>query len=490
MITRARWKFAIGFAVAMLVACHPRAMPAVPSEPGSTTPTPLPKPAREMPATAVPGDLLTWGINFANPPIVPYQGTLNWTPVQVPSLKNVIAISGGDAHSLALQADGTVWAWGDNEYGQLGDGTKADWICKDGEQRCYPGPADHTTLSVQVVGLSGVTAVSAGASHSLALKADGSVWAWGVNRYGELGDGSTINRQTPVRAANLTGIVAIAAGRRGQSLALQADGSVWVWGNNESGQLGLGNTTPYSTPVPLPGLKDVVAIATGNNHSLALKSDGTVWTWGNNSAGQLGDGSTTNHSRPVQVIGLKDVVAIAGGGAHSLALKSDGTVWSWGDNEHGQLGDGTTANHPTPAKAGGLSDVIAIAAGDSHSLALKSDGTVWDWGDNASGQLDDGVVCGQAWHYSRRMANGQSCPMINWLTQEVSDQRLRPAQAIGVRGVAAISAGALVSLAIVAHPIAEITPTPAQFSTPILTPLNEPYPYPPAQATALNSTYP
>ncbi|MFC5471295.1 immunoglobulin-like domain-containing protein, partial [Cohnella suwonensis] len=267
---------------------------------------------------------------------------------------------------MALKSDGTLWAWGDNDYGQLGDGTTT--------RRYTP---------VQV--LSGVQAIAAGARHSLALKSDGTLWAWGDNSVGDLGDGTTIDRHTPVQV--LSGVQAVAS-RGFHSLALKSDGTLWAWGDNAYGQLGDGTTINSSTPVQV--LSDVQAIAAGFNHSLAVKSNGTLWAWGDNDWGQLGDGTMTRRYTPVQV--LSGVQAVAGGGAHSLALKSDDTLWAWGYNGDGELGDGTTTNSITPVQAQGLSGVQDIAAGYLFSLTLKSDGTLLAWGDNSSGQLGDGTA--------------------------------------------------------------------------------------------------
>ena len=300
----------------------------------------------------------------------------------------------GDTHSLALKSDGTVWAWGNNGSGQLGDGTTT--------QRSNP---------VQVTGLSGVTAIAVSGAiassigFSLALKSDGTVWAWGWNDEGSLGDGTTTNRSTPVQVmasagVGLSGVTTIAAGYE-HSLVLKSDNTVWAWGRNDLGQLGDGTTTAHSYPVQVTGLSGVTAIAAGNQHTLARKSDGTVLAWGYNAYGQLGDGTTTNRSSVVQVMAsasvpLGGVSAIAAGGYHSFVLKSDGMVWAWGDNTNGQLGDGTTTNRSYPvqvmASAGvGLDGVTTMSGGSDYSLVLKSDGTVWAWGRNAYGQLGDGT---------------------------------------------------------------------------------------------------
>ena len=304
------------------------------------------------------------------------------TPVQVSSLSGVIAIAGGNDHNLSVKSDGTVWAWGYNHYGRLGDGTTTD---------------KHTP--VQVSGLSGVIAIAGGTFHSLALKSNGTVWAWGSNGFGQLGDGTTTERHTPVKVSGLSDVIAISVGNY-HSLALKSDGTVWAWGYNYYGQLGDGTNTEKDsvgkkTPVKVSRLSGVIAIAGGTYHSLALKSNGTAWAWGYNSYSQLGDGTTTDRNTPMQVGSISGVTAIASGAYHSLALKSDGTVWAWGKNNAGQIGDGGTTGsgvyRETPVQVSSLSGITAIAGGYSHSLALKSDGTVWAWGSNSWGQLGDGT---------------------------------------------------------------------------------------------------
>ncbi|MDL1978671.1 MAG: M64 family metallo-endopeptidase [Deltaproteobacteria bacterium] len=277
-------------------------------------------------------------------------------------------------HTIAVKTDSTVWAWGANWDGQLGDGTTTD-----------------SSLPVQVSGLADVSAIAGGGSYTIALKTDGTVWAWGHNLHGQLGDGTTTDRSTPVQVSGLADVSAIAGGGS-HTIALKTDGTVWAWGYNWHGQLGDGTTTDSSLPVQVSGLADVSAIAGGSYHTIVLKADGTVWAWGYNGSGQLGDGTTTDRSTPVQVSGLADVAAIAGGYSHTIALKTDGTIWAWGWNEYGQLGDGTTTDRSSPVQVSGLSDVAAIAAGGHHTIVLKADGTVWAWGYNGSGQLGDGTT--------------------------------------------------------------------------------------------------
>ncbi|WP_274648814.1 fibronectin type III domain-containing protein [Paenibacillus humicola] len=288
----------------------------------------------------------------------------------------ITMVSAGGGHTLALKRDGTVWAWGNNAYGQLG----------------YGSATEGGTTPVQVQGLDSVTAIAAGGSHSLALKSDGTVWAWGENFYGELGDGTpegSSRSSSPVQVHNLSSVVAIAAGNE-YSLAVKSDGTVWSWGLNTWGQLGDGSTTDRNVPVQIQGLGSVIDVAAGDSHVLALKNDGTVWAWGINGDGELGDGTKTNHSSPVQVPHLDSVTAIASGSSHSLALKSDGTVWAWGRNYSGELGNGTKTSSYSPVQVTNLGSVTAIAAGYTTGFALKSDGTVWAWGVNNFGQLGNG----------------------------------------------------------------------------------------------------
>ncbi|AKJ01863.1 BNR repeat domain protein [Archangium gephyra] len=307
------------------------------------------------------GSLWAWGANNQGQ-LGDGSTTPRTTPVQV--LTGVSSVAAGDSHTLALKQDGSLWAWGSNYKGQLGDGATSP-----------------RTAPVQV--LTGVSSVAAGNFHTLALKQDGSLWAWGGNPNGELGDGSTTQRTTPVQV--LTGVSSVAAGGY-HTLALKQDGSLWAWGANGDGQLGDGSTTPRTSPVQVPGLSNVIAIAAGGSHTLALKQDGSLWVWGANFRAQLGDGSTTPRTLPVQL--LTGVSSVAAGTYHTLALKQDGSLWAWGANSDGQLGDGSTTQRSTPVQV--LTGVSSVAARGNHTLVLKQDGSLWACGYNFQGQLGDG----------------------------------------------------------------------------------------------------
>ncbi len=296
-------------------------------------------------------------------------------PAKTHVLNKVFSVKGGQDHVLGLNEDGTVWAWGNNAVGSLGNGTTSHV---------------NTLEPVRVPGLSGIVSIAAGFGPSFAIQADGTVWAWGYNA-GQHGDGTDSNINTlPHQVPLYYGAKAIETGK-GYSFALMPDGTVWASGINVDGYLGNGTFNFSNVPVQVTGLSDIVAISGKKYHAMALKSDGTVWTWGANYAGQLGNGTTTNSPVAIQVPGLTGVVAIAAGNAHSLVLKDDGTIWGWGKNDLNQLADGTDTDRSTPVRVSQLTNVAQIACGDYHSLALTSDGTAWGWGFNGSGMLGDGT---------------------------------------------------------------------------------------------------
>jgi alpha-tubulin suppressor-like RCC1 family protein len=240
-----------------------------------------------------------------------------------------------------------------------------------------------------VPGLRNFSAVAGGVVQTLALKSDGSVWAWGDNEVGQLGDGTDANRNLPIAVPGLSNVTVIAAGYF-HSLALDAHGTVWAWGDNDSGQLGDGTTTNRSQPVAIAGPTNVTALVGGVKHSLALAANGTVWSWGDNASGQLGDGTTFNRSHPEPVSGLDRVAALAAS-TFNLALRADGGVSVWGDNTFHQLATGTSDDGLQPQLISGLSDVLGVAAGADHALVLRRNGLVWAWGDNPYHQAGGSV---------------------------------------------------------------------------------------------------
>lgn len=258
-------------------------------------------------------------------------------PLHVSSLTGIISVAGGDHHSLALKNDGTVWAWGLNIKGQLGNATNTS-----------------SYIPVQVNFLTGIIAIASGSDYSLALKNDSTVWAWGRNNNGELGNATNSSfENVPVEVISLTGIIAIAAGAN-YSLAVKKDGTVWAWGSNLYGELGNGSYTDSNVPMQVSLLTGIMAIAGGGWHGVALKNDGTVWTWGVNTIGELGNGSNTNSNVPAQINSLSGITAITSKAYHSLCFKNNGTVWAWGYNSYGQLGNGTDSCSNVPVKVIGL----------------------------------------------------------------------------------------------------------------------------------------
>ena len=286
-------------------------------------------------------------------------------------------IKSGAYHSLAVDPDGKLWAWGDNHAGQIGNNSYTD--------QSYPA---------LIPGIPKLGSVAAGDSHSLCIDLDGCVWSWGAGNNGQLGNGGVASKLVPTKIdafgpPSYSRAVAVAAGYI-FSIALDSNRNVWTWGHNNYGQIGDDTNTQRNSPVQVAGIDHIVAIAAGYGHALALRDDGTVWGWGANGSGQLGDGTTIDRKTPVQVVGLNDVVALDAGDDHTVALKADGTVWTWGDNNYGVLGTSLN-NIYTPLQVQGIDPVMAVAAGHHHIIALARDGTIYTWGCNDSGQLGDGT---------------------------------------------------------------------------------------------------
>ena len=315
-------------------------------------------------------------------------------PGGVGFLDNIVAVAAEQEQCLTLRSDGTVWSWGANNFGQLGIGGTTD-----------------VKLPSQVLGsdsvgfIDSIVAISSGYYHSMALKKDGTVWAWGSNTLGQLGDGTYIKRYYPVQVKGITKVIAISAGAV-TSLALRNDGTVWAWGSNDKGALGQGSAGGKdSLPIAVksPGgtgfLDNTISIATNGSQSvgrcMVLRNDGRLWGWGKNNKGQLGNGTTTDYHLPTLVSTLTDVAAFAIGPFHSLAIKKDSTTWAWGSNFYGKLGIGTTSDTTLPVKITFFGDILtlAVGAGWGHSLAVNYSNTiVLAWGSNYSGQLGDSTT--------------------------------------------------------------------------------------------------
>ncbi|WP_158219617.1 CARDB domain-containing protein [Ideonella sp. A 288] len=347
------------------------------------------------------GSLWTWGAGQRGQ--LGNGGTLGTGTPQKVGGNDWQAISAGREHALAMKQDGTLWAWGNGAAGRLGDGGTTD----------RPVP-------VRVGGWADWVAFAAGPTHSLGVRREQitrpyfgeslTLWAWGANNDGQLGDGGKVDRASPQVVPTLFGIGALAASH-GVSIvsvesALQSPTSAWQsfsWGQNGAGQLGVGDRVDSAIPRTIlqPGF---TRLAIGDGHVLALEGSSKLWTWGYNANGQLGMGSTQDLWLPTRVPATPGQPAfaqdswqeIAAGAAHSAAIKTDGSLWTWGRNTQGQLGDGSTTDRPLPTPVGGGKRWVAVAAGFAHTLAIDADGALWAWGQNDAGQLGDHTTTGHA----------------------------------------------------------------------------------------------
>ena len=327
---------------------------------------------RSAGASGFGGKLFMWGIN--NSASLGLGDTANRSsPVQVGAQTDWSAVATGN-HTLAVKNIGQLWSWGTNYTGQLGQNNTT--------ARSSP---------VQVGALTDwATPSTNGAQFSSCIKTDGTLWSWGYNTQGQLGTGNTTNRSSPVQIGSSTNWDKVSTGYQ-FILATESNGKLFAWGANNYGQLGLGDTANRSSPVQVGVLttwKTPVAAPVFGNQSLCVKTDGTLWVWGNGGSGQLGLGNTISRSSPVQVGALTDWAIPNAGAQFTLCTKTDGTLWAWGTGSDGRIGLGDVVNRSSPVQVGALTNWKTPAAGLSQSHCLKTDGTLWAiGGQNGSGKL-------------------------------------------------------------------------------------------------------
>ena len=344
------------------------------------------------------GNLQVSGVDFdnyyipANSSVISYTDRTLWawggTNITPPSQVGVLAswetfshtpgpmTTIGNVHYGVIKSNGTLWTYGGNLYGQLGQNNRT-----------------FTSSFVQVGTGNTWSTLSVGPYTVYSIKTDGTFWSWGYNNNGQLGDGTTTDRSSPVQIGALTNWSKVSAGGGAPStltsgiLAVKTDGTLWSWGTNTDGQLGLGDTTNRSSPTQVGTGTTWSKIAAGKSYSLAIKTDGTLWSWGKNTDGQLGLGDRTHRSSPVQVGALTAWSLISAGSYHSLAIKTDGTLWSWGKNTTGRLGLGDLVHRSSPVQVGALTtwSILPERMSDYASACIKTDGTLWVWGGNGLG---------------------------------------------------------------------------------------------------------
>lgn len=302
------------------------------------------------------GQLWAWGYNVLGALGNGGVGAYVSSPVQVGALTNWLSVTSGYNFTLAIKTDGTLWSWGYNAQGQLGNGT-----------------ITYKNSPIQVGSDTDWSKTACGYYYSLAIKTNGTLWSWGSNLFGQLGLGSTVYKSSPNQVGALTSWINITCGY-GHSIAVKTDGTLWVWGANNNGQLGLGNTTYYSSPKQVGALTTWSKNGAAQNATYAIKTDGTLWSWGKNNNGQLGLGNTTQYSSPKQIGALTNWSKLGSNGCAGsfvTAIKTDGTLWSWGNNAFGQLGLGNVTYRSSPNQVGALTTWYLVSDGFRHTIALQ-----------------------------------------------------------------------------------------------------------------------
>jgi alpha-tubulin suppressor-like RCC1 family protein len=325
----------------------------------------------------VSSELWAWGCNASgqlgtnntisqNSPVSVVGGFTDWCQV-----------SSGFSSNIALRSNGTLWAWGQGLCGRLGTGNTIN--------RSSPVP---------VVGeITDWCRICAGEAHALAQRSDGSLWGWGCNGDGRIADGTAINRSSPVSVVGgITDWIQFSTGNN-HSGAIRCDGTLWTWGLNDHGQLGDGTVIDKSSPVSVVGgFCDWCQTSIGSRFQVALRTNGTAWTWGCGGDGRLGTNEIVDRSSPVSVVGgITDWCRVAAGFSHVTVIRSDGMAWVWGLNAQGRIGTGDTVNYSSPVSVvGGFIDWCQIDDADRGPVALRTNGTAWAWGDSLQGRLGNG----------------------------------------------------------------------------------------------------
>ncbi|RZK11313.1 MAG: T9SS type A sorting domain-containing protein, partial [Flavobacterium sp.] len=282
------------------------------------------------------------------------------------------SVSAGMSHTMAIRSDGTLWAWGANDFGQLGDGTS---IAK--------------TTPIQIGTANDWQSVSAGTLHTMAIKNNGTLWGWGINGNSRLGDGTTTGKLFPTQIGSATNWKSVCAGDV-NTLAIKTNGTLWAWGYNGYAQFGDGTMNNKTTPYQVGTATNWQSVDLGNLHTVATKTNGTLWAWGTNTYGQVGDGTTAVRFNPVQIGTETDWKSIAAGANHSVALKTNGVLYTWGHNQWGQLGDNTNVSKSSPSPV--FDQVQNITAGSDYTAGTTTFGNMWSCGNNFFGQLGNGTT--------------------------------------------------------------------------------------------------